>query len=103
MWQRAPPMAIPCAAGRSSKPMVAVGEGIRQDADAFVWHDTFGRRTRRFGRILGWSPGWHVTRAALPLVLAVSLQAQVQFDRIRHSDSEPQNWLTYSGNYAAHR
>jgi alcohol dehydrogenase (cytochrome c) len=41
--------------------------------------------------------------AALFLVLAAFLPAQVPFDRIRHSDSEPQSWLTYSGNYSGHR
>jgi len=28
---------------------------------------------------------------------------QVTFDRLVHSSREPQNWLTYSGDYAAHR
>ena len=41
--------------------------------------------------------------AALFLMLAASLEAQVPFDRIRHADSEPQSWLTYSGNYSGHR
>ena len=36
-------------------------------------------------------------------MVAVCLAAQVPFDRIRHADSEAQNWLTYSGNYSAHR
>lgn len=35
---------------------------------------------------------------ALIVVAAVSLQAQVTFDRLLHTDREPQNWLTYSGN-----
>src|SRR5579862_7160482 len=29
--------------------------------------------------------------------------AQVSFDRIRKAASEPGSWLTYSGNYEAHR
>src|SRR5271169_6591173 len=29
--------------------------------------------------------------------------AQVSFDRIRSAEREPGNWLTYSGNYSAHR
>src|SRR3974377_2098527 len=31
------------------------------------------------------------------------LAAQVSFDRIRQADSEPGNWLTYSGTYSAQR
>jgi alcohol dehydrogenase (cytochrome c) len=34
---------------------------------------------------------------------AIASQGQVTFERIRHADREPQNWLTYSGNYSAHR
>src|SRR4051812_3359174 len=37
------------------------------------------------------------------LVLAASLPAQVTYDRLLHADREPQNWLTYSGNYAGQR
>src|SRR4029450_5020380 len=33
----------------------------------------------------------------LVLVAAVSLQAQVTFDRILGAEHEPQNWLSYSG------
>jgi alcohol dehydrogenase (cytochrome c) len=32
-----------------------------------------------------------------------SLAAQVSSDRLLHSSSEPQNWLTYSGDYSSHR
>ena len=42
----------------------------------------------------------------LPLFLtlgAVGLQSQVSFERIRQAESEPGNWLSYSGNYQAHR
>src|ERR1044071_9256775 len=42
----------------------------------------------------------------LPLTtvfLALPLSAQVPYDRILNSGREPHNWLTYSGNYAAHR
>ena len=35
--------------------------------------------------------------------LALSMPAQVSFERIRRADREPGNWLTYSGNYAGHR
>src|SRR5215467_2220974 len=31
------------------------------------------------------------------------LPAQVTYDRILRADSEPGNWLTYSGNYSGHR
>ena len=31
------------------------------------------------------------------------LRAQVTFDRLLQSSKEPQNWLTYSGDYAGHR
>lgn len=39
----------------------------------------------------------------LAIALALPLCAQVSYDRILKSTSEPANWLTYSGNYAAHR
>jgi alcohol dehydrogenase (cytochrome c) len=43
-------------------------------------------------------------RLFLPLVLlAGCMPAQVTFDRILHADREPQNWLTYSGNYSGAR
>src|SRR5438132_7437556 len=44
-------------------------------------------------------------RGALALMVfaAVSLQAQVTFDRLLHTDREPQNWLTYSGNVLGQR
>ncbi|MEO6803193.1 MAG: PQQ-dependent dehydrogenase, methanol/ethanol family [Granulicella sp.] len=37
------------------------------------------------------------------LFLATQLNAQVTYDRMLHADKEPQNWLTYGGNYASHR
>ena len=37
------------------------------------------------------------------VLLAGSLAAQVTYDRLLHSDREPQNWLTYSGDYSSHR
>jgi alcohol dehydrogenase (cytochrome c) len=40
---------------------------------------------------------------ALAALLAVSLHAQVTFDRILHADKEPQNWLTYSGSTMSQR
>src|SRR2546422_8627258 len=33
----------------------------------------------------------------------VSVQAQVPYERILRSGQEPQNWLTYSGNYNGQR
>ena len=39
----------------------------------------------------------------LILVAAVSLEAQVSFDRILKANQEPQNWLTYSGNLNGQR
>jgi alcohol dehydrogenase (cytochrome c) len=43
----------------------------------------------------------------LPILVALlasaSLGAQVAADRLLHADREPQNWLTYSGDYAGHR
>ena len=35
--------------------------------------------------------------------VALPLAAQVSYDRLRQADSEPGNWLTYSGNYSAQR
>lgn len=37
------------------------------------------------------------------LLAAGSLQAQVTYNSIVHADREPQNWLTYSGNYSSQR
>src|SRR4029078_3707665 len=39
----------------------------------------------------------------LAVFAAMTLQAQVTFDRLLHSEKEPQNWLTYSGNVLGHR
>src|SRR5215471_5839799 len=39
----------------------------------------------------------------LLLFLAAQTRAQVTFERLINSSKEPQNWLTYSGNYAGHR
>src|SRR5215470_9304928 len=36
-------------------------------------------------------------------MIAGSLPAQVSFDRLLHPEREPQNWLTYAGNYSAQR
>src|SRR6202790_966817 len=36
-------------------------------------------------------------------VLTVEAHAQVTFERLLNSSKEPQNWLTYSGDYAGHR
>ena len=33
----------------------------------------------------------------------IPLSAQVSYDRIAASAAEPGSWLTYSGNYSAHR
>lgn len=37
------------------------------------------------------------------LLIAAASPAQVSYDRLRKSASEPGSWLTYSGNYEAHR
>ncbi len=43
-------------------------------------------------------------RFLLSLILAATpLAAQVTYDRLLHADQEPQNWLTYSGNYSGTR
>src|SRR5215471_537969 len=44
-------------------------------------------------------------RGVLTMVVfaAVSVQAQVTFDRLLHTEREPQNWLTYSGNVLGQR
>src|SRR5258708_11653242 len=39
----------------------------------------------------------------IALLFAMSLGAQVPYDRLIKSPAEPGAWLTYSGNYAAHR
>jgi glucose dehydrogenase len=49
------------------------------------------------------------TSGYLAILLLVSgffygtASAQVTFERIVNSAKEPQNWLTYSGDYAGHR
>lgn len=40
---------------------------------------------------------------ALLLLVSCSMGAQVTYERILHADKEPQNWLTYGGDYASHR
>ncbi len=40
---------------------------------------------------------------AIVLVTALCVNAQVGYERILKASAEPGNWLTYSGNYAAHR
>lgn len=37
------------------------------------------------------------------LVLGATVSAQVTYERILHADREPQNWLTYGGNYSSQR
>ena len=44
-----------------------------------------------------------VLAASVAIAGAGSLAAQVSFDRILHSNKEPQNWLTYSGNVLGQR
>ena len=47
---------------------------------------------------------WTLTRTALLLFgFALLCQGQVTFERLVNSSKEPQNWLTYSGNYAGQR
>lgn len=41
--------------------------------------------------------------AAAGSFLAVLLPGQVSFDSILHASNEPQNWLTYGGNYSSQR
>jgi glucose dehydrogenase len=47
------------------------------------------------------TPG--VLRPLLLLALTGVLPGQVTYDQILHSNRAPQNWLTYSGNYAGQR
>ena len=55
------------------------------------------------------SGGCHAIRAAsaAAIVLGAALMhpaaAQVPYERLVAADSEPESWLTYSGNYAGHR
>jgi alcohol dehydrogenase (cytochrome c) len=41
--------------------------------------------------------------AALALLIPMSIFAQVPYERLLHSDHEPQNWLTYGGNLQSQR
>src|SRR5678816_3893809 len=43
-----------------------------------------------------------ITLLLLLLVVQAS-SGQVPYERIRRAESEPGNWLTYSGNYQSHR
>ena len=36
-------------------------------------------------------------------IVAAASQATVSYDRLLHADREPQNWLSYSGNYSGQR
>ena len=47
-------------------------------------------------------------RSAILVAIALALGpldafAQIPYERIAHADSEPADWLTYSGNYQSHR
>jgi alcohol dehydrogenase (cytochrome c) len=44
-----------------------------------------------------------LTLGSALLCLALPLAAQVSYERILQAGSEPENWLTYSGNYLGHR
>jgi len=37
------------------------------------------------------------------MIAGILAQAQVTYERIRHAEREPGNWLTYSGTYSSHR
>ncbi len=41
--------------------------------------------------------------ALAALIASAELQAQVTYDRILAADDEPENWLTYNGNYSSQR
>ena len=41
--------------------------------------------------------------AALVALSSISVSAQVPYPRIVGADRTPSDWLTYSGNYQAHR
>ena len=42
-------------------------------------------------------------RVLILAMLTLASQAAVSYDRLLHADREPQNWLSYSGNYSGHR
>ena len=43
-------------------------------------------------------------KSFISILLAVTpLAGQITYERLLHADAEPANWLTYSGNYSAHR
>ena len=42
-------------------------------------------------------------RVFVLLSFALTLSGQVAYERLRQAESDPGNWLTYSGNYSAHR
>src|SRR5438105_4382693 len=58
------------------------------------------RNNRQFGPTSGWAIG----RAGLFLFAAAAIiAAPVTYERILHADHEPNNWLTYSGDYSSRR
>src|SRR5256885_17139519 len=42
-------------------------------------------------------------RVLVLLSFALTLSGQVAYERLRQAESDPGNWLPYSGNYTAHR
>ena len=44
-----------------------------------------------------------VAAAALAALAAAQPSAQVTYERIANAEREPQNWITYSGDYQSHR
>jgi len=59
-----------------------------------------------FGQALVFIGRRPVSATCVTLLLLLLVQAasgQVPYERIRRADSEPGNWLTYSGNYQSHR
>ena len=58
------------------------------------------RWVQSFSRGVSQTPGVAVL---LLLLLIQVASGQVSYERIRRAESEPGNWLTYSGNYQSHR
>ena len=48
-------------------------------------------------------PGRALTTLLLAVCFVIQTHAQVTFDRLLNSTKEPQNWLTYSGDYSGRR
>jgi alcohol dehydrogenase (cytochrome c) len=78
--------------------MTGRGFEISLEAVRSLYRGAYGEKPRRLRRIL-----FRVVLSWLFGFFAVLAHSQVTFERLLNSSKEPQNWLTYSGDYAGRR